>query len=183
MITANDVMKKGFEQTKLGYRMEEVDDFLGQVADTLRALESEVEQMRAEKDEDDNKIAVLVASIKDYRAKEDAIKDALIDARTQKNEIIEKATAQAEEILAEANKEADKVKSSINVGIDEQKAELERVQEEVKNFKRDLMDMYREHIKLISELPGEITDEDEEEYEEVVEYEEEEATKYFDKVQ
>ncbi|MBQ4487260.1 MAG: DivIVA domain-containing protein, partial [Oscillospiraceae bacterium] len=73
MITANDVMKKGFEQTKLGYRMEEVDDFLGQVADTLRALESEVEQMRAEKDEDDNKIAVLVASIKDYRAKEDAI--------------------------------------------------------------------------------------------------------------
>ena len=177
MITANDVMKKGFEQTKLGYRMEEVDDFLGQVADTLRALESEVEQMRAEKDEDDNKI-------KDYRAKEDAIKDALIDARTQKNEIIEKANAQAEEILAEANKEADKVKSTINVGIDEQKAELERVQEEVKTFKRDLMDMYREHIKLISSLPGEITDEDEEEeYEEVVEYEEEEATKYFDKVQ
>ncbi len=179
MITANDVMKKSFEQTKLGYRQEDVDEFLGQIADTLKTLESENAKLLSQKEEDEKKIEVLVASIKQYRADEEAIKDAMIDARRQKQNIINEAEQKAAEIISEASSKADELKSSITLNIDSEKAELERVQAEVKDFKKSLLDMYRDHISLISSLPGEIEEDEEEEYEE--EYEDEtEATRHFD---
>ncbi len=179
MITANDVMKKSFEQAKLGYKMEDVDDFLGEIADTLKSYEAELTTLRADKEESAKKIEVLVASIKQYRADEEAIKEAMVDARRQKQNIIAEAQEKAAEILSSANLKADELKASINVNIDAEKAELERVQNEVKDFKKELLEMYREHISLISNLPGEIEEDDEEEYEEDLP-DDMESTKYFE---
>lgn len=179
MVTANEVMKKSFEQTKMGYRLEEVDEFLSEVAQTIEALENENAQLAARREEDDKKIEVLVASIKQYRADEEAIKDAMIDARRQKQAIIAEAEEKAKEILADADSQAGEMKKNINANIDAEKAELERVKAEVKDFKKELLELYRDHITMISEIPGEITEDEEyeEEYEEIVE---EDATKYFD---
>lgn len=178
MITANDVMKKSFEQAKLGYRMEDVDDFLGEIAETLKAYESEITALRADKEESAKKIEVLVGSIKQYRADEEAIKEAMIDARRQKQGIIAEAQEKAAEILSSANLKADELKASINVNIDAEKAELERVSNEVKAFKKNLLEMYRDHIGLISKLPGDVEEDEYEDEEELAE--DMESTKYFD---
>ncbi len=178
MITAKDINTKRFEQARPGYKTEEVDDFLKEIADQITA-------MIKEKEDTDKKIEVLVESIRRYKADEEALKDAMIGAQKQAKAVMSEAREKADAIVAEAQQKAEQIISAANVKADEvlgttsarlekEKVSLERMQNAVKDFKRELMSMYRSHLELITALP-EIEDEEESETEQEYEIAEETA--------
>ena len=91
MITAKDINTRRFEQAKPGYKPEEVDEFLKEIADQINA-------MLKDKEDTEKKIEVLVESIRRYKADEEALKDAMIGAQKQGRAVIEEAKAEAEAI-------------------------------------------------------------------------------------
>ncbi|MBQ5316165.1 MAG: DivIVA domain-containing protein [Oscillospiraceae bacterium] len=170
MITAQEVRKKSFEQAKLGYRTEEVDDFLDQIAAQLDEFEKSHE-------ETERKMEVLVQTVRRYKDDEEAIKDAMVDARRQKQAIISEAQESAEKIIAAANVKADEIVGSTSQRIEKEQKALEQIQNEVKKFKTGILAMYKDHLKLITALPAEVDEEEEYEEEEVYEDDDIEATK------
>ncbi|MBQ7990273.1 MAG: DivIVA domain-containing protein [Oscillospiraceae bacterium] len=154
-MTAQEVRKQSFQQTKLGYNTDEVDLFLDQIADQLDKFEKE-------REETERKMEVLVQSIRRYKDDEEAIKDAMVDARRQKQAIIAEAQQSAEKIIADANIRADEIVGTTSDRLSRESKALEEMQDEVKKFKSKILAMYKEHLSIITALPGDDSDEEEE---------------------
>lgn len=163
MITANDINMKRFEQARPGYKTEEVDELLRQISEQLSVMEKD-------REDSEKKIEVLVESVRRYKADEEALKDAMIGAQKQGRAVIAEAKERAEGIIAEAQQKAEQIISAANVKAEEiagsasvrarrEQDHLERMQQAVKEFKSDLLAMYKSHLELITALP-EADDED-----------------------
>lgn len=172
MITAMEINTKRFEQAKPGYKPEEVDEFLNQLAD-------QISKMTKEKEDTEKKIEVLVESIRRYKADEEALKDAMIGAQKQARAVMEEAKGKADAIISEAQQKAEQIISAANVKADEiigstavraqkEQETLERMQTAVTEFKSNLLSMYKSHLELITSLPESDTEEQEETSEEQV---------------
>lgn len=170
MITAMEINTKRFEQAKPGYKPEEVDEFLNQLAD-------QISKMTKEKEDTEKKIEVLVESIRRYKADEEALKDAMIGAQKQARAVMEEARGKADAIISEAQQKAEQIISAANVKADEiigstavraqkEQETLERMQTAVTEFKSNLLSMYKSHLELITSLPESDTEEQEEPSEE-----------------
>lgn len=157
MITAKDINTRRFEQAKPGYKPEEVDEFLKEIADQINS-------MLNEKADTEKKIEVLVESIRRYKADEEALKDAMIGAQKQGRAVVEEAKGKAEAIIYEAQQKAEQIISAANVKADEiigttavraqrEKENLEKMQAAVTDFKSNLLSMYKSHLELITALP------------------------------
>ncbi len=180
-----EIASKRFEKGTFGYKPEEVEEYLKEVA---VAYASAVK----EKEENEAKIIKLVEKINEYRNDEDAIRDALLVAQKQGNRIIADAKQEAEKIisdaqskcnslLAEITNDCDALKKSevekIAVAIKEendklnavvaasktqaelQSDKLNKLKVEVSDFKKKLILILQEQIKIASSLP-ELTDEE-----------------------
>ena len=171
MITSKDVRNKKFEKAAFGYKQEEIDEFFSQ-------LEAELDEMERERAEANNKIQILADKVREYMRDEDALKDALLMAQKQGHQVLDEAKEKAEQIIAEAQAKADALEDEAvrqhAVLMEQNKEEILREKEnlriahqQVSDFKRQLFDMYKEHLELISSMPEDIP-EDEEPAEEAV---------------
>ena len=167
MITAMEINTRRFEQAKPGYKPEEVDEFLNQIADQISV-------MTKEKEDTEKKIEVLVESIRRYKADEEALKDAMIGAQKQARAVMEEAKGKADAIIYEAQQKAEQIISAANVKADEiigstavrakkEQETLEKMQTAVTEFKSNLLSMYKAHLELITSLPEADSDDAEEE--------------------
>ena len=103
MITAQDIREKTFEKSTFGgYAMNEVDDFLDELAGDLAASQKETASLRS-------KMKVLVDKIEEYRESEDAMHLALVSAQKVAKNIQAESQAQADELLANAKAEAEAI--------------------------------------------------------------------------
>ena len=103
MITAQDIREKTFEKSTFGgYAMNEVDDFLDELAGDLAASQKETASLRS-------KMKVLVEKIEEYRESEDAMHLALVSAQKVAKTIQTESQAQADELLANARAEAEAI--------------------------------------------------------------------------
>lgn len=101
MITAQDIREKTFEKSTFGgYAMNEVDDFLDEMADELTASQKEMATMRA-------KMKILVEKIEEYRKSEDDMHKALVSAQKTARTIEDTAQQKADALLADAQQKAD----------------------------------------------------------------------------
>ena len=106
MITAQDIREKTFEKSTFGgYAMNEVDDFLDELASDLAASQKETASLRS-------KMKVLVEKIEEYRESEDAMHLALVSAQKVAKSIQAESQAQADELLANARAEAEAIVSA-----------------------------------------------------------------------
>lgn len=153
MLSAKDINNKKFEQTRPGYKPEEVDDFLREIA-------LQITQMQKDKEEIEKKIEVLVESVREYKKDEDALKDALIGAQKQGRAVIQEAHESADKIIADAHVKADEIIGNTRVQLEKEKHCLARMQQEVSEFKANLLSMYKAHLEQITSIPD--FDEDEE---------------------
>lgn len=153
MLTAKDINNKRFEQTRPGYKPEEVDDFLREIA-------AQITKMQKEKEEIEKKIEVLVESVREYKKDEDALKDALIGAQKQGRAVIQEAHENANKIISEAHGKADEIIGNTRVQLEKEKHCLAKMQQEVSDFKAELLSMYKSHLELITAIPD-FDDEDE----------------------
>ena len=155
MLSVKDINNKRFEQARPGYNTEEVDDFLRQIA-------NDVAQYQREKEEAEKKIAVLVESVREYKKDEDALKDALIGAQKQGRAVVAEAQAKATEILAGAQARSEEIIGDTKAQLEKEKTCLVKMQQEVSDFKANLLNMYKQHLEQITAIPDYDDDEAEE---------------------
>ena len=210
MLTPDKIREKSFQTTGRGsYRAEDVDNFLSEVT-------ASYEQMFKENGDLIKKITLLAKKIEEYRADEESLKMALLNAQkladkivaeaketaekenaeinaetarlhetaekvaaeakenaeAEAEKIVVNAKAEADKLLADANAQAKDILGNINRKVTHESLVYEMLQKEASEFKGKLINMYKEHINLINQLPEialEKLDEAEETVEEPVE--------------
>lgn len=167
MITAKDIQRKKFEKVKFGYNPEEVDSFLSEIENDLRLMQQDL-------DDSNDKIQLLADKVREYKDTEDDLKNALLFAQKQARQVVAEAEAKAAEIEESARASVDTVKSqamvdaetqlkNITAQLEAENASLVEARRQIADFKRTLFDLYKEHLELISRMPDEEYDVDEDE--------------------
>lgn len=155
MIASEDVRRVTFERAMRGYRCEDVDDYLKQVADSMDTLS-------AENDDLQKKLVVLAQRIDQYRAEEDTLRTTMINAQRLGENVIKEAKQKAAEIIRAATIRAEDREQHARDEVELAKQELITLRKEADNFKKTLIGMYREHIEVISKIPEYHGEEDDE---------------------
>lgn len=191
MLTPDKINEKQFQSSGRGsYRAEDVDAFINEVS-------ASYEQMFKENGDLVRKISILAKKVEEYRADEESLKLALLNAQKLADQIvseakekaekesaeaaaaaekrvaeakaeaeklavnskrdsaaiIESAQAQAERIVADANKKSDEILGNINRKVTHETLVFDMTKKEAVEFKHKLVEMYKEHINLINQLP------------------------------
>lgn len=147
MLTPNEIANKTFEKTKFsGYRPEDVDVFMQEVASAMAALQAEKNELEA-------KIEVLADKVEEYRNDEDSLRAALIGAQKLGDNIVKESKNKAELIMRDAQIKAERIVENAQHKIEKEQYALQLMQTEVKNFKEKLLSLYKAHLELITALP------------------------------
>ena len=146
MISSEDVRRVTFDKAMRGYRCDDVDDYLKQVAESMDAL-------AAKNDEMQKNLVVLAQRIDQYRAEGDTLRTTMINAQRLGENVIREAKQKAAEIIRAANMKADDREQRARDDVELAKQEIVTLKSEADSFKRSLMEMYRKHINLISKMP------------------------------
>lgn len=154
MVSPEEIRTVTFEKNMRGYRCDDVDAFLQQIAQDMEGMTEQIETLQKQKEESDQKLYILAQKIEEYRKDEDTLKTALLNAQRMGENVIREAKQKAESILREANIKADDITRDAREDVTEQKVELERIQAEVAHFKANVLGLYKQHIESLSTLPG-----------------------------
>lgn len=147
MITPQDIREKSFEKAVFGgYDMNEVDDFLEQLAVELTALQKENGVLKA-------KMKVLVDKIEDYRSNEKDMHEAILSAQKMGSMIEKESREKGDRILGEAMTEAERVRRQAREEVENEKtrlAEAKRSSVEFIDSMNKLCNMQLEFLQRIS---------------------------------
>ena len=102
MVTPLDIQNKEFRRGMRGYREEEVDAFLDQVIEDYENLFRENQNLK-------DKLAMLEQSIGRYREMEDVLKNTMIMAQKNADELRQNAEKEASLLLDQARLEAEQI--------------------------------------------------------------------------
>lgn len=179
MLTVKQINEVSFGKAGFsGYKPEDVDNFIDEVAASFEQLESERNDalsrakdlaaqnsdLAAKNAELSEKLSILAQKIEAYREDEDGIKEALIsaqrtgkksieDAKNKAELILQDAKTEAEAILDSAKAEASRTAKEYMAQAEEKKAELEEIKVQVSAFRGSLMEMYKKHLECIDHIP------------------------------
>lgn len=149
MISPNEIANKQFDKVMgRGYRPEDVDAYLRQVADSM-------DELMAEKQELEDKIMVLADKLEEYKYDEESFRAALLGAQKLGDSVVRESKAKAKALLEDAETEAKLIKESALKEIENQHSSYTRIQREVSTFKSKLQILYRQHLELIASIPAE----------------------------
>lgn len=148
MLTLDEIRNIQFTKGIGGYKTAEVDDFVDQCIETVEALLNE-------KTETAKKMNVLADKLLEYRQEEDNIRTALLSAQKMGDAVVKEAKLKADQIVSEANGKAAQIERIARREIADEQAKLDALKAEVTDFKTQLLSIYRQHLELISSLPGE----------------------------
>lgn len=179
MLKPSEVNARAFERGTFGYRPEDIDPFLEQVARDYEVLYNN-------NLDSEEKIMKLVDKINEYREDEEAIKDALLSAQKESKRVLAEAKQQAEKMLEEATAKREQIERESEAEceriiaehkeycakvISENTAETEKKIAQVKNeyarqskqlrelrlsaaqFKAELTEIYSQQIQLVMDMP------------------------------
>lgn len=146
MMTPDSIANKRFDKAMGGYRQDEVEAFLEQIANEFRALQAEKEDL-------ERKVEVLANKIEEYREDEDSLRSALIGAQKLGDSVIRESKSKAETILLDAKVEAAKIVETAQRNVEIEQTALVTMKKEVTKFKNRMLTMYRQHLDLIATLP------------------------------
>ncbi|MBR5806202.1 MAG: DivIVA domain-containing protein [Oscillospiraceae bacterium] len=159
MFTADEIRQITFEKTMRGYRPEDVESFMENIADEFEALEKEKRDL-------EEKLYLLAEKVEQYKAEEESIKTTLINAQRLGESIVSDARVKADNVIREATIKKNDIISSAYNEIEGTEEILNRLRKEVSDFKRNILSLYKTHIESLSTLPD---DKAEEQPEEIVE--------------
>ena len=146
MISSEDVRHVTFDKAFQGYRREDVDDYLKQVAQAM-------DDLAAQNDDLQKKLVMLAQRIEKYRTMENSLSTSMINAQRMGDSIIRESKQKAAEIIRSANIKAEDREQRARDDVELAKQEIVTLKGEADSFKRSLMEMYRKHINLISKMP------------------------------
>ncbi len=119
----NNIMEVNFTEAMRGFKKEEVEEYLGDLA-------REFSQLKKENEDLEKKLQVCADKIREYREDEDALKDALLGAQKTGNAIIADSREKAANIVKDAEDHAADRKQEADDYVAEKKAEAEKIIED-----------------------------------------------------
>ena len=149
-MNSDEIRNVAFDRTMRGYRPEEVDEFLARVA-------AELDKLQEEKEDAEQKMFILAEKVDQYRDDEETLKTALLNAQRMGESVIHEARQKAETIIYDANSKASQLKNEAEASVAASQTELERLKKEVAQFKNTVLELYRQHIASLTNVPGEET--------------------------
>ena len=152
MFTADEIRQITFEKVMRGYRPEDVESFMENIADEFEALEKEKKDL-------EEKLYLLAEKVEQYKAEEESIKTTLINAQRLGESIVSDARVKADNVIREATIKKNDIISSAYNEIEGTEDTLNRLKKEVSDFKRNILGLYKTHIESLSNLPDEKTEE------------------------
>lgn len=147
-MNVEDIHNVTFDRVMRGYRPEEVDAYLDQVA-------AELERLQTEKGDLEKKMNILAEKVAQYRNDEETLKTALLNAQRMGESVIHEARQKAETILYDATNKANQARDEALEKVAEEELLLSRLKAEVAHFKSEILNLYKQHIESLSLLPGE----------------------------
>ncbi len=125
-----------------------------------------MQEIDAEREDNNHKIQVLADKVREYMRDEEALKDALLGAQKEGHRVLREANEKAEQIIDRAKEEAamllDEATRQHEMAMEKNRAEIAKEKEalaqarkKVADFKRSLFDMYKNHLEVISAIPEE----------------------------
>lgn len=146
LLKVEDIENAEFRRSNVrGYNSDDVDNFLDRVSDTFRAQVEEINELK-------KKLSMLAKVVEKYKSEEDSIKNTLLNAQKIADVSIREAQHKAEVITRDAEAKAQEVVGDIEERCSRGKEEFERLQKEVLDFKRKILEQYREHIHLVGAI-------------------------------
>lgn len=146
MRSPKEIRDTEFEKASRGYNIQDVDAFLSLIAD-------EVEVLIAEKAEMQTKMMMLAEKVDQYRGDEDALRSALVSAERMKDSLLQEAQQQKEIVLRDAQQKADKLIEDAQKEIEREEITLKALRQQVAAFKSEILNIYKGHLEVLSELP------------------------------
>ena len=149
MLTPSEIKRTTFDRYMgKGYRAEDVDAFLKEVAADFTTLIDEKEDL-------EKKLEVLADKLEEYRQDEDSLRAALLGAQKLGDSVIKDAKTKADIIMRDATIKAETMVSNAQSKIEREEVALAKMKHEVAQFREKLIELYRQHIELIQALPSE----------------------------
>ena len=170
-MTGKEILEEEFEKAGMrgGYNAQQVDAFLQRVA-------SYVDDVNQQNSDLNYKIKILADKIEEYKADEENIRAALLGAQKLGTSVVNEAKAKAEAMTREARAASEEMLSQARAKIDaltreskqktsmelsamkrecdlEQRT-LEKMKQEVSNFKNFLLKQYKAQLQLLTNLPS-----------------------------
>jgi cell division initiation protein len=156
-VNAKEISAKRFDKSAFGYKADEVDSFLNEIA-------AEVNELTSQNTELQKKLEILATKLEEYRQDENSMKEALLGAQKLGNTIVREAKEKAEAIIAEAQLKSDdllreatessqKQLTLMKKDIEKEQHTLLLTQREVSNFKSKLLALYKSHLDTITSIP------------------------------
>ena len=116
-----------------GYRTEDVDAFLQQVAEQMEQLTAEKE------DKEQRALHSGPKKIEEYRKDEDNLKNCAAQRPAHGENVIKEAKQKAESILREAGIKAEDITRAATEQVQEEQLQLESIKAEVAQFKNNVL--------------------------------------------
>ena len=145
MLNPNEIANKQFSKGR-GYRAEEVDSYLRQIA-------SDIGELIEEKRDLEKKMMVLADKLEEYKEDEERLRAALLGAQKLGDSVVREAKAKAQSLLEDAEAQAVQLVENAKKEIERQQQGFVRLQREVATFKSKLQLVYKQHLELISSIP------------------------------
>ncbi len=149
MLSIEEIKNISFRKSSIGgYKPEDVDSFIDQVLITM-------EQLRKEKSDLVKKMDILATRVEEYRADEDAVRNALLSAQRVADSTIKEARAKATKILEDSENLAKAKLYDLNIQIKNQKKQYTMLLAEYNHTRDDIINHCNKHIALLREMPSE----------------------------
>ncbi|MEE0674241.1 MAG: DivIVA domain-containing protein [Ruminococcus sp.] len=148
MLTIDDIKNVSFRKAGLGggYNADDVDSFVDEVIASF-------EQLKKEKTNLVHKIDVLATRVEQYRADEETVRNALLASQKVSDACIKEAKEKAAKIIREAETKAQSLVTDANKMTTYEKENYLSLQADAVALRNELIELYRNHIKSIDELP------------------------------
>ena len=144
MLTPLELEKKEFKGG-VGYSKSSVNEFFAKVREDYEKLYKENIELK-------DKINLLNEGIGQYKAMEEVLKTAMINAQTSAEEIKKNAQEKAENILQEAEFMAQKNREFSNQEVIDAKVEAENIRKEMQVYKSKVEAIIKSQLDLLQEM-------------------------------
>lgn len=145
MLAPHELKGKTFSKSLKGYSPAEVDEYI----DFL--IEKYSEAYR-ENNELERKLQVVVTSLDEIKDEEESIRSTLISAQKMADKIIQDANERSDIITGAIKERCDAVIDEFKVQLRAEKEEMWELRSRIVDFKKQLFDLYRDHIEDIKSV-------------------------------
>ena len=145
MLAPHELKSKTFSKSIKGYSPAEVDEY-------IEFLIGKYTEVYRENNELERKLHVVVTNLDEIKDEEESIRSTLLSAQKMADKIIKDASDRADVITGAIKERCDAVIAEFKEQLQAEKEEMWAMRSRIVDFKKDLFDLYREHIEALKEI-------------------------------